>query len=174
MHGGTHTQPVHTWKSVLLVPDHFVKQPVNSEPGDKQKILMQWKLSHNTHTANSTRVCPLTGVLKLTHKDLHTFTHDASKINDPKIRNKYFLFEMRQTHAEEQWTKPVYGEGRATLPYVSNPLYHLSHTRSNYIHEIWAKALLVQTVAIWTSLAKHSEQRWQQTCGHCKEAYSHW
>lgn len=74
--------------------------------------------------------------LKLTHKDLHTFTHDASKINDPKIRNKYFLFEMRQTHAEEQWTKPVYGEGRATLPYVSNPLYHLSHTRSNYIHEI--------------------------------------
>lgn len=113
-----------------------MKQPVNSEPGDKQKILMQWKLSHNTHTANSTRVCPLTGVLKLTHKDLHTFTHDASKINDPKIRNKYFLFEMRQTHAEEQWTKPVYGEGRATLPYVSNPLYHLSHTRSNYIHEI--------------------------------------
>lgn len=76
-----------------------MKQPVNSEPGDKQKILLQWKLSHNTHTANSTRVCPLTGVLKLTHKDLHTFTHDASKINDPKIRNKYFLFEMRQTHA---------------------------------------------------------------------------
>lgn len=176
MHGGTHTQPVHTWKSALLVPDHFVKQPVNSEPGDKQKILLQWKLSHNTHTANSTRVCPLTGMLKLTHKDLHTFTHDASKINDPKIRNKYFLFEMTQTHtmAEEQWTKRVYGEGRATLPYVSNPLYHLSHTRPNYIHEIWAKALLVQTVAIWTSLAKHYEQRWQPTCGHCKEAYSHW
>lgn len=95
-------------------------------------------IPQHTHTANSTRVCPLTGVLKLTHKDLHTFTHDASKINDPKIRNKYFLFEMTQTHtmAEEQGTKRVYGEGRATLPYVSNPLYHLSHTRPNYIHEI--------------------------------------